>query len=284
MAIPLIAAYGAVSAGIAAGAATLVGGMMIAGGVLGAIGAVTGNQKLQMFGGALSLVGGVANLASAATSQTASGLANVAAEQATAGTESIAAEGLGQTAASTAAAPVADGAVDALTESAATGSVVADGGGGAASEMAGAPASVAGGEAPVAASAVQQTPQISASPLAGAPVEQATAGTEYLPQTNGAGGSGLISGSSTQPSLLDKFASATKNNPELTKAASGLISGAANAYGQQQQVQALRDSETQRENYLDKLRQRYSDSVRNLQIPTFSTQVPRTGIINSAKV
>lgn len=274
MAIPLIAAYGAVSAGIAAGAATLIGGMMIAGGVLTAVGALTGNKKLQTFGSVLSLAGGVANLASTAVQETSSNLASAAAEQATAGTESIAAEGLGQTAA-----PVADaGATSALTESVAPGAVADSGG--AATETA--------------ATAANAAPAATVDPMAGlnagatadisAPaIEQATAGAESLPVQNGLIGN-------QNPSLLDKFQTGAqdlgkwaKANPELVKAGTGLISGAANAYGQQQQANALQDNLAAQQSYMDKLRQRYSDSVRNLQIPTFATQQPRGGIINGAK-
>ena len=58
MAIPLLAAAGTAWAGAMAGG--LIGGVMIAGGAMTAIGALTGNKNLMKWGGVLGLAGGVA--------------------------------------------------------------------------------------------------------------------------------------------------------------------------------------------------------------------------------
>lgn len=74
VAIPLIASFASVSAGVAAGIGTLSGFAMVAGGVLTGVGALTGKKDLMKIGGVLSLggaVGGMANAASSAGSSAA---------------------------------------------------------------------------------------------------------------------------------------------------------------------------------------------------------------------
>lgn len=61
--VPLIGAFMSVSAGIAAGAATLGGFLSIAGGLLLGVGAVTGKEDLMKIGGILSLGGAAATAA-----------------------------------------------------------------------------------------------------------------------------------------------------------------------------------------------------------------------------
>lgn len=75
--IAIAAAVGTVSAGMAAVAAgsSLIGGMMIAGGVMSGLGAITGNKKLSMIGGVLGLAGGIGGMMSGAWDTAASSIA-----------------------------------------------------------------------------------------------------------------------------------------------------------------------------------------------------------------
>ena len=81
MAIPLLAAYGAVTAGMAAAAAgsMIVGGMMVAGGMMTAIGAINGDKQLSKYGGLLSLAGGIGGMATGAWETAANEVAQEAA-------------------------------------------------------------------------------------------------------------------------------------------------------------------------------------------------------------
>ena len=58
-AIALIGAYAGISTGMAIGASTLMGGLMIAGGVMSGLGAITGNKTLSQLGMVAGLAGGV---------------------------------------------------------------------------------------------------------------------------------------------------------------------------------------------------------------------------------
>ena len=64
-AVALIGAAASVSAGIAAGG--LLGGMMIAGGVMTGLGTITGNKKLARIGAVLGLAGGIGTMISNAS-------------------------------------------------------------------------------------------------------------------------------------------------------------------------------------------------------------------------
>lgn len=79
MALPLIAAYASISAGVALGTATfasaLIGGLMITGGAMTAMGALTHDKTLSQWGGVLGLAGGVAGLANGAWSTAANEVA-----------------------------------------------------------------------------------------------------------------------------------------------------------------------------------------------------------------
>lgn len=80
-AVALIAAVGTVSAGAALGG--VLGGVMIAGGVMSGIGAVTGNKKLSMLGAVVSLGAGLGSAFGLADS------ANAAWNSATAGSDAL---------------------------------------------------------------------------------------------------------------------------------------------------------------------------------------------------
>ena len=110
--IGIVAAVGSVAAGASALAAgsLLVGGAMIAGGVMTGLGVLTGSQKLQKYGGLLSLAGGIGGLATNAWEKAAETVAKDASTQT-----------LGQTETLT---PVVDGAgASAATEAAASSNV-----------------------------------------------------------------------------------------------------------------------------------------------------------------
>jgi hypothetical protein len=72
-----------------------------------------------------------------------------------------------------------------------------------------------------------------------------------------------------------------EKNPNTTKLASGIIGGAANYYGQ---MEAAEQQYKNRLAYEDWARQRYSDSVRNIQVPRLIRQGSGTGgIIGGAR-
>jgi hypothetical protein len=287
-AIPIIAAAATAYGGaVAIGAgASIIGGMMIAGAAFSTVGALTGNKDLSRFGMVLGLAGGVASLASGASSAAAGEIAAEAGEQ---GATSAATEALGQTAATTATETTGGAA---LAESAAPGA--ADLTGAAASEAA--PAAVGGAaDAGVAAGAPGVADAGAATAGAAVDTGAALAGPQIAPvaggYTPGAGftpDTGILS--SQNPSLFDQIGSAVSKgtawvdkNPALAKIGAGIIQGGAQAYGAHQQAQAIQDNLAAQQAYADKIRQRYSDSVRNLQIPTYARPAPNPnpGIIGN---
>jgi len=74
--------------------------------------------------------------------------------------------------------------------------------------------------------------------------------------------------------MAEKFAKFTKEYPELTNNAAGLIKGAFGYYGDQQKAE---DDQQRKMAYQDWQRQRYSDSVRNLRVPGLVRTTPQTG-------
>lgn len=319
-AVPLIGAAFSVSAGLEIGG--LLGGLMVAGGGLTAIGSLTGNKDLTMLGSVLGLAGGLGNLA-----------------------------GLGSTVAETTNA-VGTAAADAGA------STTVNAGGNVVQGVAAAPVTEAGGSAidqamstsSQASQALNDTP---AGPW-GDPVNKSMADSmrggfdRYSPYASPSSdtgiNAGLISGESPSlSSLLTSDAGATsamqggfgdtpgsslgnegyssyvspssytganasldtarssvgvsspgdwlnrmkefgvntaefmKKYPELTKLGGGVIGGAMDYLGKQ----SLAESNMQREMaYKDWLRQRYSDSVRNLRVPGLT---PANGVISAAR-
>lgn len=78
-----------------------------------------------------------------------------------------------------------------------------------------------------------------------------------------------------------EFAGYTKDYPELTKGVGGVIQGGMQYYGQQQIAQ---DNMARQKSYMDWVRQRYSDSVRNLTVPSLQASKSASGgIIAAAK-
>lgn len=199
--IAVVGAVSAVSAGVAAiGAGSLlVGGAMIAGGVMTGLGVLTGSEKLQKFGGLLSLAGGVAGLASGAWEKTAAEVAKAASPT----------QALGQTANVT---PIAEGAAAADASSAFAGASPTNGFG-----VNGVPS----GPAAEAASTSLQNPlrvqemaagvaQPAASSSGGGIINAARKGWDFVTDPKNAKavevGSGIVSGALKYafPSALDK--------------------------------------------------------------------------------
>lgn len=77
-AIALVGAVASVSTGLALGG--LVGGMMVAGGVMSGLGTITGNKKLARIGALVGLAGGIGAMATGASSAASSGLNSVGGE------------------------------------------------------------------------------------------------------------------------------------------------------------------------------------------------------------
>lgn len=103
------------SAGIAAGG--IIGGMMLAGGALSMIGAVTGNKYATRYGGYLSLAGGVAQIGSKMAESLAAETAKSAMQE---GASSAATDALAQSAAPMAETAATDVAATAATDTAAS--------------------------------------------------------------------------------------------------------------------------------------------------------------------
>jgi hypothetical protein len=322
-AIPLIGAAFSVGAGIAAGATTLVGGLMIAGGAMTAVGAVTGNKKLQTIGSVLGLVGGgigaFNELASAASlADTASSVASASdiANMADIGTSAANAADIGMMAdvgmgAADAAAQTASQAAQAAQVSQAAQPLLDEGLIRAAQTefgldpstlvnptvnppAPGAMESMAARSVEQAPSQFVQSPSAAATPAAGpaaapaaAPVASQSPGYGTY-ATENRGFYPDIQSQSQPTGWWDKATEAAgkvsgwmKKNPNTTKLASGIIGGAANYYGQ---MEAAEQQYKNRLAYEDWARQRYSDSVRNIQVPRLIRQGTGTGgIIGGAR-
>lgn len=190
--IATIVGSGATVAGIAAGAISLTQGLMVAGGALGLVGAVTKNKKLQTLGGVLGLAGGFGQLAGKLTS----------AASATGEVVGAGAEQLGQTAGAAApaeqiAAEVGNQAANAAAD-AATDVATAD-----MNSINEAMASANSASGPAAAQGVAEAPGFRPS-------------QNYGP---GASGGGLADAAKTVGSVI-------RDNKELVNLGSGLIKGA----------------------------------------------------------
>lgn len=289
MLIPLAASAFSISTGMAAiGAAGglmtgggLLGGLMVAGGALGGIGALTGNKKLMKIGAVLGLAGGVGNL-----------LSNAGTEAAKAGVSDAAGKAASDAANATAGNTVAD-----VTGTAAGG----------VSEAAKVAGSVAEADQGLINSAL----------ASGAPAQQGAAGlangVDPYAAGSGWGGDTLKAmgvANDTAPGWADKLTGAVNNvmpgagstmrsaiegtkgligdvagwaekNPNTAKLAGGMVGGAMSYAGQ---VQAAKDAQRRQMSYQDWVRQRYSDSVANLRIPSpLSTPTAPAGIIGGLR-
>lgn len=269
-AVALVGAIGSVGAGMAAVGGTMAGfaaagigtqliaGAMIGGGVLSGIGALTGNAKLQKWGGVLSLAGGVAGLATGAWSSTASSVAEQSAR------ESFRAAELGAQSAADALGGAAGGLADA-----AGGLMQANAGSdlGMLNSMTGAqPAPMAAG-----AGAGAGAPSVTA-PSVSMPsgVNLGSQGGVMQTMTKAADGGGMLSSlGGTLSSVGDKVKPAfdwMEKNPRITQAGTGLLTAGLSGYAQQQ---AVKDQMRLQEEAQARARQRMSDSVQGVNVPVY---------------
>ena len=270
-AVALIGAVGSVGAGMAAVGGTMAGfaaaglgtqliaGAMIGGGVLAGLGAVTGNKKLQKWGGILSIAGGVAGLASGAWSSAAGSIAEQSAE-------SVAREGFqgleyGRNVGEAAGA-AAGGLADASAGMLQANLGVTDIGVGAAS---------AGGAVPGIAPAVPPVVTGSATPttvnLVNAGGTTATApGLQGVVDVAKEKLSGLTANSEVGGGMLSKSMSWMEKNPRLTQAGAGLLTAGLSAYGQQE---AIKEQMRMQEEQQARARKRLSDSVQGVTVPVY---------------
>ena len=278
MAIPLVASAFSISAGLTAGG--LLGGMMVAGGAIGGLGAITGNKKLMTLGSVLGLAGGVGS---------AMGLGEVAKN--TAG--DVAAKAAGDAAKATAGNTIADttgtavGATEAAKGALDVASDVATADQGLINNALSKTAPAAGG-APETLGAYQSPSDMALA----AGTKTANASADFWSKlTNGAGslgaGDAMTAVKNTASTLWDAGTGAIKDvsawaekNPNTAKIGAGLVGGAMNYMGQQQMAKDAMDRQMK---YTDWVRQRYSDSVANLRIPTLSTPQGSQGIIAGSR-
>lgn len=277
-AIPFIAAYYAVGAGVtaavAAGGLTLASGLMIAGGALSFAGAASGNQKLSRLGAVAMLGGGIASLAGSSANAASAADAVRMSDEVYAGANT---------------APLAETPVTAAAP--ATGSAAADAAQAAELADAAQAARLADAPAPASSTALADAPAVT--PQAGlvdsAAAQNVPLGSQsaivenpYFPQ-NGWGQdtlSNVTAGAGAGPSgpgMIEQFSQWMRANPEATKVGGGLVKGAMEYYGQQQFAD---DQMKRQQSYMDWVRQRYSDSVRNLTIPAL---VRNQGVVNGAR-
>ena len=211
----------------AVGLSAVSAGLAVVGGISTALGAVTGNKKLQKFGmiagvGALA-AGGIAALSNAGSTAASTGTglaANAAGEGLQAGAAAntgLSVSGLGGEVAGASFGSEIGSSLSALD----TGVQSMAAGGQA---MAPASYSLAGAQAAGAAGA--------AAPVAGPAVPQTSLGTSPVDSMAGVnqavtGGSGA---GSVTGGAFDKFTSFLNNNKELTKLGTGLLSGASQGY------------------------------------------------------
>lgn len=298
VAVALAASAFTVSAGMAT--AGVLGGMMVAGGVLSGLGAVTGNAKLSKIGSVLGLVGGVgsmvSSMANGASSAAGAGVGAGADPAAQAAAEA-AKQSAATTAADTAAGVAGDAAKQAATTSSGFGGAGMDPGvGGPAAGATSGPWAAATGSEPLAADAAMGvTSPVTDGLIAGAQPTTVSGfggvGTDAAAQ--GFGGTTTVAGSGLADNALVKTAGEWFNkgkegldalskwsnaNPNNARIVGGLIQGAAKSYGDEQ---ILKDKYELEKKYADWARQRYSDSVRNLTIPTLAL-APR-GVINNQR-
>lgn len=256
-AIAVVAAVGTVSAGAALGG--VLGGIMVAGGVMTGLGAVTGNKELTKWGAIASLGAGIGS---------AMGLAGAANNLANSVTGAVPGDALFASGASratdlanaAAGASGMTGSTSGLADVASTGMQASTGSGGmigqnmmldpAKAAPFGAPASHSGlGTGMSDLGAANSTQMFTAPPPAVQPV------------------AALSTAQPADPTMWEKIKSAgggamdfikNKDNAEVLKMGSGLISGAMNNYSQQNQLEQeyLRKREMQ-----DEARARYNASI-----------------------
>lgn len=254
-AVALVGAYASISAGIAAGAATLLGGLQIAAGVMTGLGALTGNKKLMTIGAIASLgAGAYSALSGGSAASSASGLESVGGEGVAMGT---AAGNAGSNAVEMGFADLAGGSdLGAVASGVSGGDVAASALGPAGDSIStlNTPASAAASEGGLVQQALGRTDP------AGAVSNAARSGTGSTPaglvQTNALAettDTGLLAQAGNK---LSSFAQLIEKNPNVAKLGLGLVSGASDAYSEQQALKA-------RERLLAQQRARYNASILN---------------------
>lgn len=245
-----MAAVGGTMAGFAAaGLGTqLVAGALIAGGVMTGLGVVTGNKKLQKWGGVLSLAGGVAGLAAGAWSSTASTVAEGAAR------ESFRAAELGAQAAGDAAGAVAGG--------------LADSGGGVLQ------ANLGVSDIGVGAASAGAAPQMAPGMVAPTIPKTVNLGSLGGVQGTAGGAQGAIDVAAqklgdvaaTGKGMLSDSMAWMEKNPKLTQAGAGLLTAGLSGYAQQQ---AVKDQMQAQEDAQARARKRLNDSIQGMAVPVY---------------
>ena len=243
------AAVGGTMAGFAAAGlgAQLVAGAMIGGGVMTGIGALTGNRKLQKWGGLLSLAGGIGGLATGAWTTTANSVAENMAK------ESFRAAELGGQAADAAGGMLGENvggmAGDAIAQANAGAMGAANSGRVATNQtFAAGPVQVVN---PAAASAQIPAGMPSSVNLGRLGGNMSTAAGPAV-----GGNSGMLSNSMNW----------MENNSRLTQAGAGLLQSGLGAYGEQE---ALKEQLRMREEQSNRARQRLNDSVMGVKVPVY---------------
>ncbi len=271
-AVALIGAGGSVWAGMTAVGGTMAGfaaaslgtqliaGAMIGGGVMTGLGAITGNKKLQKWGGILSIAGGVAGLASGAWPSAAGSIAEQSAESVA--REGFRASELGAQYAGEAAGAAAGGLADASAGMLQANLGVTDIGVGAASAGGAVP-----GIAPVAAPVVTGSATPTTVNLVNAGGTTATApGLQGVVDVAKEKLSGLTANSEVGGGMLSKSMSWMEKNPRLTQAGAGLLTAGLSAYGQQE---AIKEQMRMQEEQQARARKRLSDSVQGVTVPVY---------------
>ncbi len=237
-----MAAVGGTMAGFAAASlgTQLVAGAMLAGGVMTGLGAITGNKKLQKWGGVLSIAGGIGGLATGAFSSAASSIAEQSAR------EGFRAAELGAQAAE------AGGALGGIAEAA----------GGLAQANAAALGTTDIGIGAASAGGAPAVAPVVSAPTAAVPssVNLTNAGGTMQPLVRGG------AAAANEGGMLSSATSWMEKNPKLTQAGAGMLQAGLGAYGQQE---ALKEQMRMQEEQQLRARQRMSDSVKGLVAPVY---------------
>ena len=303
-------------------ALTLTSGLMIAGGALTGIGALTGNKKLMTLGSVMGLAGGVSNFLSKAGETAASAAGAEVASQAAAEAGASTTTNIGGEVVQGAAADAARSAADVASDVAGSSALAARSPeayaqalGPGASAAPGSQAAMLADQTPgfgrmglsgTADAAAGANPMSLVGPSQAAPAgmgmdylqaadqsaglipagEQGAAfSTTLTPDQMATAGFKDAAGQSDWWSRMKQFGSEAgkwiEKNPTTAKLGGGLVAGAMSYLGQNQ----LAEDQVKRQMaYQDWVRQRYSDSVRNLTVPSVVRTAPQTaGIIGGAR-
>lgn len=251
-----VAAVGGTMAGFAAaGLGTqLVAGALIAGGVMTGLGVVSGNKKLQKWGGVLSLAGGVAGLASGAWSASAGSIAEEAARESFRAAE-LGAQAAGEAAG--AAGGLAGGLADATGALAQVNAGVSDIGIGA--------AGAGGVTAPPMTPGINPSAPAITAPSVPTSVNLGSQGGTMQTMVKGGGAAAGDGG------MLSNTMNWMEKNPRVTQAGAGLLTAGLSGYAQQE---AVKEQMRMQEEAQARARKRLSDSVQGVVVPVYQRKGP----------